>query len=163
VDDILRHWLNHKEVEVIINEFHSEECSGHLYKLVTTQNILCVGYFWPSIFQDYIEAVKKCHPCQVFTRNMHLDPTPFHPVITVGPFTKWGVDFNVSWNTTQPQLGGIITLLWSWVILINGLRQFLSLNPMVRLQHFLYSIRLYLSSKSRRRSSLIVVVTSKTK
>ena len=24
---------------------------------------------------------------------MHLHPTPLHPIITIGTFTKWGVDF----------------------------------------------------------------------
>jgi hypothetical protein len=24
---------------------------------------------------------------------MHLHPTPLHPIIIVGPFTKWGLDF----------------------------------------------------------------------
>jgi hypothetical protein len=50
-------------------------------------------FFWPSIFKDCVEAVKKCHPCQVFTWKMHSHPTHLHRVIIVGPFTKWGVDF----------------------------------------------------------------------
>jgi hypothetical protein len=45
-------------------------------------------------------VVKKCHPYHVFTRKMHLHPTPLHLVITVGPFAKWGVDF-VDCNPTS--------------------------------------------------------------
>ena len=55
--------------------------------------ILRVGYFWPSIFKDCVDAVKRCHPCQVFACNIHSKPTPLHPIITVGPFTKWGIYF----------------------------------------------------------------------
>ena len=33
------------------------------------------------------------HPCQVFARNMCSKPAPLHPIITAGPFTKWGLDF----------------------------------------------------------------------
>jgi hypothetical protein len=29
----------------------------------------------------------------MFAQKMHLHPSPLHPVITVDPFTKWGVDF----------------------------------------------------------------------
>jgi hypothetical protein len=43
---------------------------------------------------------KKCHPYQVFTQKMRLHPAPLHPVITVGPFTKWWVDF-VNCNPTS--------------------------------------------------------------
>jgi hypothetical protein len=47
-----------------------------------------------------LKLVKKCHPCQVFTQKMRLHPAPLHPVITIGPFTKWGVDF-VDCNPTS--------------------------------------------------------------
>jgi hypothetical protein len=30
---------------------------------------------------------------------MRSHPTPLHPVVTIGPFTKWGVDF-VDYNPT---------------------------------------------------------------
>jgi hypothetical protein len=93
VDNILHHFLTHEEAELVLNDFHKGACGGHLSGLATTQKILRAGYFWPTIFKDCIEVVKKCHPCQVFTQKMRSHPTPLHPVITVGPFTKWGVDF----------------------------------------------------------------------
>ena len=66
---------------------------GHLSGLSTAQNILRAGYLWLSIFKDCIEVVKRCHPCQVFARNMRSKPAPLHPIITAGPFTKWGLNF----------------------------------------------------------------------
>ena len=61
--------------------------------LSTAQNILRAGYFWPSIFKDCVDAVKRCHPFQVFARNMRLKPAPLHPIVTAVPFTKWELDF----------------------------------------------------------------------
>ena len=29
----------------------------------------------------------------MFARNMRSRPAPLHPIITVGPFTKWGLNF----------------------------------------------------------------------
>jgi hypothetical protein len=89
----LHHCLNHEEVESIINDCHRGACGGHLSRLVIAQKILRADYFWPSIFKDCVEEVKKCHPYQVFTWNMRSHPTPLHPVVTVSPFTKWGVNF----------------------------------------------------------------------
>ena len=77
----------------MLNYYHRGVWGGHLSGLDTNQNILRAGYFWPSIFKDCIEAVKRCHPCQVFACNMHSKPAPLHPIITAGPFTKWGLDF----------------------------------------------------------------------
>ena len=77
----------------MLNYFHEGACSGHLSSLYTAQKILRVGYFLSSIFKYRVNAVKRCHPCQVFACNMHSKPAPLHPIITTGPFTKWGIDF----------------------------------------------------------------------
>ena len=77
----------------MLNDCHSGACGGHLSGLATAQRILRAGYFWPSLFKDCVEAVKCCHPCQIFTRKMRAHPAPLFPVVTVGPFTKWGIDF----------------------------------------------------------------------
>ena len=66
----------------------------------TTQKILHAIYFWSSIFKDCIVAVRKCHECQIYQRKMRAPPVPLHPVITVGPFAKWGIDF----MTCNPRL-----------------------------------------------------------
>jgi hypothetical protein len=84
----------------IINEYHSGACGGHLSGLVTTQKILQTDYFWLSLFKDCVEVVKKCHPCQVFTRNMCSKLSLMHPFIIIGPFTKWGVDV-MDYNPTS--------------------------------------------------------------
>ena len=85
--------LTHDEANVVLNDCHGGACGGHLSGISIAQKILRAGYFWPSIFKDCIEVVKRCHPCQVFSHNMHSKPAPLHPIITVGPFTKWGLDF----------------------------------------------------------------------
>jgi hypothetical protein len=63
IDSILRRCLTHKEAELVLNDRHKGVCGGHLLRLATTQKILRASYFWPAIFKDCIEAVKKCHPC----------------------------------------------------------------------------------------------------
>jgi hypothetical protein len=74
-----------------LNDCHSGACGGHLSGLETSKKN-CVGYFCPTIFKDCVEVFKKCHPCQISLRKCVHIPTMF-PVITIGPFTKWGVDF----------------------------------------------------------------------
>ena len=71
----------------------TEGCGGHLSGISTAQKILRVGYFWPSIFKDCVDVVNRCHPSQVFVHNICMKPALLHPIITVGPFTKWGLNF----------------------------------------------------------------------
>jgi hypothetical protein len=77
----------------VLNDCHIGACGGHLSGLAIAQNIFLTGYFSPSLIKYCIEAVKKCHPCQIFSRKMRAHPSPMLPVIIVGPFTKWGIDF----------------------------------------------------------------------
>jgi hypothetical protein len=59
----------------------------------TAQKILCIGYFWPSFFNECIIAIQKCHAYQTYNQKIWSHPTPLHPVVLVGPFAKWGIDF----------------------------------------------------------------------
>ena len=93
VDSISHRCLTHEEAEHVLNDSHSGACGGHLSGLETTQNILRVGYFWPMVFKDCVEAVKQCHPCHLYTRKMWLHPAPLFLIISVGPFMKWGIDY----------------------------------------------------------------------
>ena len=80
-------------MEIVLNDSHSGACGGHLSGLATSHKILRAGYFWPTIFKDCVEAVKHCHPCQLYTRKMRSHPIPLFLVVSVGPFMKWGIDY----------------------------------------------------------------------
>ena len=93
VDFVLLRCLTLEEVEKVLNDCHSGACGGHMSGYSTTQKILRASYFWPSIFKDCIFSVRQCHDCQIYQHKMHAPPVPLHPVITIGPFGKWGIDF----------------------------------------------------------------------
>ena len=93
VDSILHQCLTVDEYERVLNEIHSSTCGGHLSSYATTQKILRVGYFFPSIFKDCILVVHKFHQCQIYQRKMQAPPTLLHPIIIVGLFSKLGISF----------------------------------------------------------------------
>jgi hypothetical protein len=111
IDTILRRCLIHEEAKNILNDCHLGACGGHLSGMATTQKILCASYFWPSIFKDCIEVVKKCPPCQVFNKKAHTHPTMLNPIIAIGPFTKWGIDFMQCKPTSVGGHGYIIVVV----------------------------------------------------
>eukprot|EP00253_Pinus_taeda_P012959 PITA_12959 len=102
VDLVLHRCLTFEEAERVLNDCHSGACGGHMFGYATAQKILCAGYFWPSIFKDYILAIRSCHECQIYQWKMRAPPTPLHLVVTVGPFAKWGIDY----VTCNPRSGG---------------------------------------------------------
>jgi hypothetical protein len=111
IDTILRQWLIHEEAEYVLNDCHLGACGGHLSGMATTQKILRAGYFWPSIFKDCIEAVKKCPPCQIFNKKARTHPTVLHPIISIDPFSKWGIDFMQCKPTSAGGHGYIIVII----------------------------------------------------
>jgi hypothetical protein len=95
VDCILHRCLTHKEAEIVLNDCHTGACGSHLFGLETAQKILRVSYFWSTLIRDYVESIKKCHPCHIFSQKMRAHPDPMFPIITVGLFTKWGIDYTI--------------------------------------------------------------------
>jgi hypothetical protein len=93
IDSVFRRCLTFDEVEKAMNECHSGACGGHMSGYATAQKILRAGYFWPSLFNDCIIVVQKCHACQTYNHKIRSHPAPLHPVVSVGPFAKWGIDF----------------------------------------------------------------------
>jgi hypothetical protein len=93
VDSIFQRFLTYVEAEKYLNDYHSGACGGHMSGYATAQKILQARYFWPSLFKDCITVVDKCHACQTYNKKIRSHPTLLHPVVFVGPFTKWGIDF----------------------------------------------------------------------
>ena len=44
--------------------------------------------------------MKQCDKCHIYTNKACTPPSLIHPVITAGPFYKWGIDF-MTFNPTS--------------------------------------------------------------
>ena len=63
---ILLNCLLEDEAKKISKEFHEGDCGGHHYWKATTNKILRVGFYWPTIFSHFHKEISSCHKCQVF-------------------------------------------------------------------------------------------------
>ena len=102
VNTVLRRCLTHEEAEKVMNDFHSSTCGGHHSGYTMAQIFLRAGYFWLTMFKGCITAVRNCHACQIFDNKTRRPPTPLLPIVSIGPFAKWGIDF----MTCNPTLTG---------------------------------------------------------
>ena len=85
--------IRKEESNKLMKEFHARFCGGHYTAQTTTHKILRVGYYWPTIFADTLNFVKRCQPCQLFARKQKLTAMPLRNVIVDVPFQQWGLDF----------------------------------------------------------------------
>jgi hypothetical protein len=93
IESVFQRCLTFDEAEKALNDCHSGVCGGHMSGYATAQKILRTGYFWPSLFNDCITAIQKCHAFQTYNQKIRSHPAPLHPVVLVGPFEKWGINF----------------------------------------------------------------------
>jgi hypothetical protein len=43
----------------VLKYCHNSACGVHLSGLSTSHKIICAGYFWPTLFYDYIHVMKR--------------------------------------------------------------------------------------------------------
>ena len=98
----------------MLNYCHSGACGSHLSGMSTAHKILRTIYFWPSGFKYCHEGDKKFPPCQHFYTKKCTHPAPLHPVIAVGPFYKWGIDYMHCNPTSAGGHGYIIVVVDSF-------------------------------------------------
>ena len=91
-DGLLRKCVSETDVQSILLACHDSACGGHISGQLTGQKILRAGYFWPTIFKDAHDYVKKCDACQRYARNDLRMEMPLHVLLPLVPFEKWGVD-----------------------------------------------------------------------
>nr|GFB57596.1 reverse transcriptase domain-containing protein [Tanacetum cinerariifolium] len=63
-DQIIRRYVAGKEAIDILNACHSGPTGGHYGANYTAKKVFDSGFYWPSIYKDAFELVKRCDSCQ---------------------------------------------------------------------------------------------------
>ena len=58
-DLIIRRCIREDEILDILKACHDEPCGGNFVDKMTTYKVLCLGYYWPTLFQRCQEVCKK--------------------------------------------------------------------------------------------------------
>ena len=92
-DFIIRRCVREDEMPEILKACHDEPCGGHFADKRTAYKILHLGYYWPSLFKDAKEYVKRCDICQRVGKPSPSGEMPLQPQVHIEPFEKWALDF----------------------------------------------------------------------
>nr|GFA43683.1 reverse transcriptase domain-containing protein [Tanacetum cinerariifolium] len=90
-DYIIRRCVAGKEAIDILNACHSGPTGGHYGAKYTANNVFDSGFYWPSIYKDAFELVKRCDSCQ---RIDFMGPFPSskgnkYILVAVDYLSKW--------------------------------------------------------------------------
>nr|GFA83859.1 reverse transcriptase domain-containing protein [Tanacetum cinerariifolium] len=92
-DQIIRRCVAGKEVIDILNACHSGPIGGHYGANYTTKKVFDSGFYWPTIYKDDFELVKRCDSCQRQGKISQKDEIPQNSIQICEIFDVWGIDF----------------------------------------------------------------------
>nr|GFC58721.1 reverse transcriptase domain-containing protein [Tanacetum cinerariifolium] len=82
-----------KEAIDILNACHSGPTGGHYGASYTAKKVFDSGFYWPSIYKDAFELVKRCDSCQRQGKVSQKDEMPQNFIQICEIFDVWGIDF----------------------------------------------------------------------
>ncbi|KAI3707463.1 hypothetical protein L6452_26005 [Arctium lappa] len=92
-DQVLRRCVPEAEMLGILKDCHASPYGGHFGGQRTAAKILQSGFFWPTLFNDAFEFVKKCDQCQRMGNLSQRNEMPLNNILEVELFDVWGIDF----------------------------------------------------------------------
>jgi hypothetical protein len=91
-DSILLRCLEKTEAQKVLQELHDGPAGGHFGGDTTAHKIIHAGYYWPTLFKDAHDYVRKCKICQTASGRQRKPAFPLQPVNIEQPFEQWGLD-----------------------------------------------------------------------
>ena len=85
--------MSQVEVPDILEICHGSASGRHFSGQLTGQKILKARYFWPTLFKDSHDYIKKCDACQRYARNDLRMEMPLHVSLPLIPFRKLGIAY----------------------------------------------------------------------
>nr|GFC15107.1 reverse transcriptase domain-containing protein [Tanacetum cinerariifolium] len=92
-DQIIRRCVAGKEAIDILNACHSGPTGGHYGANYTAKKVFDSGFYWPSIYKDAFELVKRCDSCQRQGKVSQNDEMPQNFIQICEIFDVWGIEF----------------------------------------------------------------------
>ncbi|XP_038891742.1 uncharacterized protein LOC120081139 [Benincasa hispida] len=97
-DFIMRRCIPEEETQHFLAECHDSPYGEHFGGQRTAVKVLQSGYFWPTLFKDAREFVRKCDPCQqlehkaflaVKKLNLNLDAASAQRKLQLNELEEW--------------------------------------------------------------------------
>ncbi|GKA64800.1 reverse transcriptase domain-containing protein [Tanacetum coccineum] len=92
-DNIMRRCVAGSETLKILAHCHSGPTGGHHSANVTAKKVYESGFYWPSVFKDANEYVRRCDACQRSGNISSRNKMPQNNIQVCEVFDVWGLDF----------------------------------------------------------------------
>ena len=90
-----------QEVQEVLQQVHQFEHQGG-YKLY--QQLLHLGYYWPTMEKEAMEFAKRCVACQKHANSIHAPAVALKSLTTPWPFHTWSMDLMGALNPSKGKI-----------------------------------------------------------
>nr|GFC46447.1 reverse transcriptase domain-containing protein [Tanacetum cinerariifolium] len=98
---IIRRCVAGREAIDILNACHSRPTGGHYGANYTAKKVFDSDFYWPSIYKDAFELVKRCDSCQRQGKVLQKDEMPQNFIQICENFDVWGIDFMGTFSSSK--------------------------------------------------------------
>ncbi|GJU22201.1 reverse transcriptase domain-containing protein [Tanacetum coccineum] len=92
-DGIIRRCVFGKEMQEILEHYHTGPTGGHYGADITAIKYLNLDFYWPTIFKDAARYIRNCDACQRAGNISSRNQMPLTNIIVSEVFDIWGIDF----------------------------------------------------------------------
>ena len=92
-DGLLRRCVSAKECIKIIERCHSAPYGGHYGAFRTHSKIWQSGFFWPTMYEDTKDFIRRCGACPRHWNINLRDAMPLTNNFRIELFDVWGIDY----------------------------------------------------------------------
>ncbi|RDX75796.1 pol, partial [Mucuna pruriens] len=75
-----------------MEEIHEGTFDTHTIGHALARKILRARYYWTKMESDCCQHIRRCTKCQVYANNIHMASFELHNLVSLWPFTVWGLD-----------------------------------------------------------------------
>ncbi|XP_070057691.1 uncharacterized protein [Nicotiana tomentosiformis] len=93
MDGVIRRCVPDVEQNVILEACHSSPYGGHHDGARTTAKVLSCGFYWPTLYKDASDMVKRCDEFQRAGGISKKNDMPLNTILEIDIFDVWGIDF----------------------------------------------------------------------
>nr|GEW47202.1 reverse transcriptase domain-containing protein [Tanacetum cinerariifolium] len=100
-DQVTRRSVHDQEAIDNLKACHDGPTGGHHGPNYTAKKVFDSGFYWPTIYRDAQDLVKKCDVCQRQGKISERDEMPQNSIQVCEIFDVWGIDFMGSFPSSR--------------------------------------------------------------
>ncbi|XP_070057823.1 uncharacterized protein [Nicotiana tomentosiformis] len=110
-DGVIRRCVPEEEQMNILDARHSSPNDGHHGGARTASTLLRCGFYWPTLYKDVSELVKRCDSCQRAGEISKKDEMSLTTILEIDIFDVWGIDFMGPFSLPNNEAQSVVAFL----------------------------------------------------